>query len=82
MAIWLFAAGFKETVVVDLFFFSKFFFLFIVAYIKNRSKWQAADTFFSTSGSRYKGKASVYWRSRSLKLIIEYVYVIIKYQVN
>ena len=46
MANWVVAAGFKETAAFDMFFFSKFFFLFIAAYIKNRSKSHAADTFF------------------------------------
>ena len=54
MAKWVIAAGNEENAAVDgYFFFSKFFFLFIAAYIKNRNKWHAADAFFSTSESSY-----------------------------
>ena len=45
----LFAAGRLKTTVIDVIFFFKLFFLFIVAYIKNRSEWLAANTFFPTS---------------------------------
>ena len=46
----LYAAGIQKTAAYIIIFFL-ILFLFIVAYIKNRSKWLATNDIFSTSGS-------------------------------